>query len=144
MNFILLFLSWLAVAGLLSCVAVHWAWLLKIYSPSMTAVQALSWGLFVVWLPAVLMARRLSRGSVDRNHWRVVFNKVPPWMKKITIASIVYSLANFFIVLWLEKFHPGADDNALTLGAIPGHLIAFYSISWAVLYAASHPSDPGQ
>jgi len=53
-------------------------------------------GLFVVWLPTVLIMGRLTRDFKQRDIWRAALRGCPEWMRKAQWALVGYTWIGFF------------------------------------------------
>ena len=119
---------WLAALGLVLSLIVHIYALIGVANPFGAAAWVLHGGVFVVWLPAVVVAHRSTRESKQRDFWKAALRACPEWMKRMTYAFGAYAMINF--VLFLALFR----DNELR--GFSGHWMAFYSAALAVLYSA--------
>jgi hypothetical protein len=98
-------------------------------------------GIFVVWIPAVLVAQRLV-GNVNRKDlWKVVLKDSPGWMRYMVYGFFGYAIVNF--LLFMTKAPSGGSGNppAVVWRGFSGHWMAFYSAALAMLYAAARTED---
>jgi hypothetical protein len=98
-------------------------------------------GIFVVWIPAVLVAQRLV-GNVNRKDlWKVVLKDSPDWMRYMVYGFFGYAIVNF--LLFMTKAPSGGSGNppAVVWRGFSGHWMAFYSAALAILYAAARAED---
>lgn len=127
----------LAAVGLLLSLGVHVASLLGLRVPGGALVWSLHIGIFVVWLPAVLVATRITRGRPHRDYWKTVLSGCPPWMRYTGYALFVYAAANFF---WVMATSESQDlkriGDASVIRAFSGHWLVFYGAAFAILYSA--------
>jgi hypothetical protein len=68
---------WLAAAGLAASLVVHVLGLLGISSPLGGPTWLLHLGVFVVWIPVVIVSQPLTRGQDRRDHWRILLRNCP-------------------------------------------------------------------
>ena len=106
------------------------------------APQYLFWmlhvGIFVVFLPAVLVAQRLVGNTRRSDFWKVALKDVPPWLRYVVYASFGYAIVNF--ALFATKTPAGgsgANPPAEVWRGFSGHWMAFYSAAFALLYAGA-------
>ncbi len=92
-------------------------------------------GIFVVWVPTVLVARRLTRGYEQKDLWKAMLRGAPPWVKGATLGLLYYALLNFALFMFLERDLP--DSELLQFRMFSGHWMAFYGGAAAVLYSAT-------
>jgi len=110
------------------------------------APEAFFWmlhiGIFIVWLPTVLVAERLV-GSVNRRDlWKVVLKDSPDWMRYMVYGFFGYAFVNFvFFMTKAPTGGGGANPPAVVWRGFSGHWMAFYSAALAVLYAAARTED---
>jgi hypothetical protein len=98
-------------------------------------------GIFVVWIPAVLVAQRLV-GNVNRkNLWKVVLKDSPGWMRYMVYGFSGYAIVNF--LLFMTKAPSGGSGNppAVVWRGFSGHWMGFYSAALAILYSAACAED---
>jgi len=103
--------------------------------------DSLAWGLhggiFVVFLPAVLVAQKRV-GSLNRkDYWKIVLQGAPEWMKYANYALLGYAMVNFF---WCMRFLPTGHNQQATTPTMwrmfSGHWMTFYFAAFSVLYAS--------
>jgi hypothetical protein len=106
------------------------------------APEAFLWvlcvGIFVVWLPAVLVAQRLVGGMYRKDFWKAVLKESPDWMRYMVYGFGGYAMANF--LLFMTKAPTGgggANPPAIVWRGFSGHWMAFYSAALAILYSAA-------
>lgn len=92
-------------------------------------------GLFVVWLPTVLISGRLSRDFKQKDFWRVALRGCPGWMTKAQWALFGYSWVGFFALPFI--YGGGIELPANKARSMSAVLLAFYSIAMSVLYSAT-------
>jgi hypothetical protein len=105
------------------------------------APEAFFWmlhiGIFVVWLPAVLVAQRLVGNINRKDFWKVVLKDSPVWMRYMVYGFLGYATVNFlFFVVRAPSGSGGADPPAEVWRGFSGHWMAFYSAALAILYSA--------
>src|SRR5947209_8356058 len=82
----------LAGIGLALSISAHCAALLGFSLPE--KVWLLHVGIFVVWLPAVLVAGRMTRGGKQKDFWKNALAGCPKWMRNALYVLIGYSILN--------------------------------------------------
>jgi hypothetical protein len=128
----------LSAIGLLLSIGAHIASLLGLPLPGGKLVWSLHIGIFVVWLPAVLVATRANHGRPQGDYWKNVLSGCPPWMRYAGYALFAYAIANF---IW---FMVNSDSHANLQGDAPpsvvrgfsGHWMVFYGTAFAILFSA--------
>jgi hypothetical protein len=102
----------------------------------------LHFGIFIVWIPTVLVATQTTLNCKRRDFWKAALRGCPEWMKKITYGFSIYAFFNFAIFLYLLSGKPPEDvANSVELRGFSGHWMAFYSAALAVLYSAINIKD---
>src|SRR6266536_749224 len=110
------------------------------------APEAFFWmlhvGIFVVWFPAVFVARRIV-GSVNRKDlWKVVLKDSPDWMRYMMYGFFGYAAIDFlFFMAKAPSGGSGANPPAVVWRGFSGHWMAFYSAALAILYSAAHTEN---
>jgi hypothetical protein len=138
----------LSVIGLALSLIAHTVALLGLPQPLGPLTWALHGGIFAVWLPAVIVCKRLVVGFPRKDFWRAALRGCPAWMRWTTFVVFGYAVVNF--LLFIKAAPPrgaGAPVNeALEIRGFSGHWMAFYSAAAAILYSAIAiaKSDPNQ
>jgi hypothetical protein len=139
LNSALLAFSVLAGLGLVFSMVVHVASLagIALFGGDAFALHA---GIFVVWIPTVVVAHRHTRDFKRKEFWKAALRGCPPWMQKLTFGFFAYALVNFlyFFISTVAAGpkHSGPVDAA-TLRGFSGHWMAFYSAAMSVLYSST-------
>ena len=131
-------LMWFAVAGFCASVVVHVLALVGVNSPLGSATWLLHIGIFVVWLPTVLVAQRLSKNVKQADLWKAVLRGCPRWVRTGVSVIVGYAIINF--VLFLNQttaYAKNKTPDVVEYRGFSGHWMAFYFIGAAVLYSAS-------
>jgi hypothetical protein len=125
----------LAFIGLTASLVVHiLAWL----SVSIGSVQwVLHGGIFVVFLPCVLLMQQMTKAVPQKDIWKAALRGCPQGMVYATYGFFGYAFINFFVVFVLAG-GPDSQGSAQIARGFSGHWMAFYSVSFAVLYSALH------
>src|SRR5947207_13942720 len=85
----------LAAIGFILSVAAHLAAVAGSPIPFGKAVWALHIGIFVVWLPTVLVAYRLTRRVSRKDFWKIALVGCPKWMRTALYIFFDYAILNF-------------------------------------------------
>jgi hypothetical protein len=130
----------LAAAGLVLSLAAHLMALAGIPIPGGKTVFALHIGVFVVWIPAVIVSIRVMRRIRGRKFWHIVLENCPFWMRTIVQVTFIYAIANFVLFLISTAGHPvpAGDPSPPELRGFSGHWMVFYAAAFAALYATIH------
>jgi hypothetical protein len=136
-----LFLSLSAAAalGLALSILSHVATFFGMRGPVGDYAWLLHLGVFVVWLPTVLVSRRLTIGFARKDVWKASLRGCPPWMRHAVCGFFSYAMLNF--ILFMATVPPHGSSLPMTpsvLRGFSGHWMAFYSAASAVLYSAAH------
>ena len=91
-------------------------------------------GIFVVWLPTVLVMTRLTRNVRRTDLWKVALSGCPVWMRRSLYTLILIGAAIFLFNVVLGGNRK--DPPMIYFGA--GHMFIFYGISFCILYSALH------
>jgi hypothetical protein len=139
---LLSFFAVLAWIGLTLSVLSHVAALLGTEGPLGDYSWFLHIGIFVVWLPTVLVAARMSADFKRKDMWKATLRGCPPWMKYMMYGFFGYAFVNFaiFMLIAPKQGSAGPMPPAVVRG-FSGHWMAFYSAAAAVLYSATHIED---
>ncbi len=142
MNQTLTFFSRLAALGLVLSSVVHLYALARRDNPFGGLAWGLHIGIFIVWLPAVLAGRNLTKDVKQKDLWEAALRGCPTWMKRLTYFFFLYAFVNFLLFIYLEhKSGNGAEKEIATFRGFSGHWMAFYSAAMSILYSATRAHD---
>ena len=102
-------------------------------------------GIFVVWLPAVLVAQKRTGYTSNKMPWKLAFEGSPKWMSYMVNVFFVYALVNFAIFMFhvpTDKQH-GPEAPPEVWRGFSGHWMLFYSAALAMLYSAAKIDSSG-
>jgi hypothetical protein len=140
MNALLFPIMMLAGCGFLLSVAAHLMALFGVPIPGGGLVWGLQIGIFVVWLPTVLVANRITRYTGRKDFWKVALAGCPVWMRRALYIVIGYAIFNFIFFIYSTSGHPkpaGAAPLSVIRG-FSGHWMIFYGVAFATLYSFIH------
>ena len=140
MRILLLPLMCIAGLGLLMCAGVHLlaltgqlsaitSWLGEDLQMALSA--ALGAGIFVVWVPAVLIAQRINNGNRLNFSWKKVLAGCPSWMRNTAYAVFIYAFANFFLGI-----AGGMTAQQHGLRVFSGHWMIFYGMAFCIFFSS--------
>ena len=102
----------IAIAGLALSVIVHLLTFLGINPEKIfPGIWLLHIGIFVVWIPTVMVSKKLTNKSERKDFWKVATKDAPPWMKRLCMGLFVYAFFNFFFTIFV-----------LNKGGVPGEI----------------------
>jgi hypothetical protein len=135
-------LLWLAVLSLVVSAVVHLYALRGDPPPLGRYTLLLHLGVFVVFLPAFLVARRLVREAGAAYNPRATLPpQCPRWMTWLIYGLVAYAMATFFWVVTTDQWGPRrVDPDSLRPGMVRGFSglwLAFYWWAAAVLATAA-------
>src|SRR4051794_3817478 len=92
--------SFLAIAtvGFAAILTVHVAALFGNTVPFERLLRILGPGVFVVFLPTVLVMTRLTRDFKQKDLWRAALRGCPRWMYRTFYVLFIYCWAGFFVL----------------------------------------------
>ena len=101
-------------------------------------------GIFIVWIPTVLVTSRMGADFKNKDLWKAALRGCPPWMRYMLYGFFGYAFVNFaYFILVAPKGGSGPMPPAVVRG-FSGHWMAFYSTAAAVLYSAKHINERDQ
>jgi hypothetical protein len=128
---------YLAGVGLFATMVLHLSSIFKFPFEHYDKVFFLAGGVFVVWLPTVLVATKLTKDFKQKDFWKAAMRGCQPWLKKLTYVCFGYAAINFIYMIIV-----GPDkDSVSTARFVSGHLLPFYSAALATLYSAIHVAE---
>jgi hypothetical protein len=125
----------LAVIGFVAMLLVHVSSLFGVTSPFDHFLKFLGPGVFVVFLPTVLVMNQLSRDFKQKDIWRAALRGCPQWMRRAVWVIFGYGWIGFFALPLL--FGGGMDAAANKARSMSATLLIFYVIPVAILYSAT-------
>lgn len=142
MNTILYPFIVLSLIGLVLSIFVHFASLLGFNLPD--AAMGLHIGIFVVWIPTVIVGNRLTKNTPRNDYWKVALQGCPAWMKYMTYVFFGYAFINFALFFFGSfgvQANSTGDVSPSVLRGFSGHWMAFYSAALAMLYSGTRASQ---
>jgi hypothetical protein len=122
----------LSAVGLLASVTLHVATLLAGRELPGQVIPVLFPGIFVVWLPTVLVMNRLTRDFKQKDIWKAALRGCPEWMTRTLWIIWGYAFLAAFILPFVLGRNPEASPASFVI--FPA---VFYSMSFAVMYSAA-------
>jgi hypothetical protein len=107
------------------------------------AAWALHVGIFVVWLPTVLVAQGLTRDFKQREFWTAALRGAPPWANTALKWLMGYAIANFLLFMFQGIEGAAKPDEAVQARGFSGHWLIFYGAAAATLYSAAQLREHG-
>lgn len=136
MRFILKFFMSLSFIGLALSIAAHAMALAEMEIPGGQFIWALHGGIFIVWIPTVLVSIRATRNVSRNDFWKAALSGCPPWMKRALSMLFAYAIANF--IVFAVSAPNAAHSLTNEVRGFSGHWMIFYAAAFAVLYSALH------
>ena len=128
----------LAAAGFLLSVVAHVLALAGVSMPGGNLVWGLHVGIFIVWIPTVLVSIQITRFSNRKDYWKIVLAGCPGWMRSAVYVLFGYAILNFVFFMGSvgsQSKHLGAAPPAAVVRGFSGHWMVFYAVAFAVLYS---------
>jgi len=120
----------IAGAGFLFSLLAHVLALLGVALPGGGLVWMLHVGIFVVWIPTILLSKNRMQGLSRRDQMDALLGDSPRWMRGAVKILFAYAFVNFFWFMASTMGHPRPT------GAAPPAVIRGFSGHWMVFYAA--------
>ncbi len=135
-----------AAFGFLASLVAHVAGYLEISEPFGFDPWPLHTVIFIVWVPAVVVARRLSKDFPHKDKWKAVVRGCPKWMRVGMYVLLIYAIASFAYFFLVTGVGPRGDTDPHVVRGFSGHWLAFYYFAFAILYSAAQveSDDPAR
>jgi len=91
-------------------------------------------GVFVVWLPTVLVAIKHTRNIPRNDAWKVILRGCPDWMKNGFYVIFGYAILSFIVFIVYSTQSSSGNDASVVRG-FSGHWLVFYYAAFATLYS---------
>jgi hypothetical protein len=141
LNIILAFFALLALAGFLASLVAHVGGYMGIDQPFGLDPWPLHIGIFVVWIPAMLVSGRLTKNSSHPDSWKTILRACPAWVSRVIHVLFYYALASFGYFFLTSFLSPGIADESSIIRGFSGHWLFFYFAAFTSLYAAIRIAD---
>ena len=138
MRTLIYFVLGLAAAGFLALLTIHIAALAGITAPSVI-LKVIVPGLFVVWVPTILVLNRSTKEFKNNDYWRAALRACPKWMRIAFSVITVYGFVGTFLVPLL--LGENVDAYGGSAKGMSGFMMAFYAITVCVLYSATRVEE---
>lgn len=128
----------LAAAGLIASFTIHvLAWV----GMRVTGAMSLHVGLFIVWIPTVLVSTRLTREHAQKDFWKAALRWCPRWASRGMTLLVGYAVLNFALFLFSSRLRTPTASEAESVRPFSAVWMVFYGAATAVLYSAVHAVD---
>ncbi|RYD77192.1 MAG: zinc ribbon domain-containing protein [Verrucomicrobiaceae bacterium] len=144
MSFVLYPFLALSTIGLVLSIGAHVMALTGIPLPSGKLVWGLHAGIFVVWLPAVLISMQTTRHASRKDFWKVALAGCPIWMRRGFYVLFGYAILNFVVLAATtgrQPKQPSDSTRPFVVRIFSGHWMVFYGAAFAILYSRLHAPD---
>jgi hypothetical protein len=131
MKFLLIPFLILSLVGFLLSVSAHVLSLFGQMPPGGQLVMTLHVGIFVVWIPTVLLGARVTKNSSRKNFWKIMLSGCPTGMRYVLYGLFGYAFVNF--ILFVGSTSSGHQPSE---GLDPG-IVRGFSGHWMVFYWAA-------
>ncbi|QXZ10380.1 hypothetical protein KUF54_03795 [Comamonas sp. Y33R10-2] len=140
MRLLLLPLLLLSSLGLLCSMTLHFASLtghvaqlqsLLTEDMQFQVMTSITNGIFVVWLPAVLISHRINKGNRLKFSWKQVLAGCPQWMSYAAYGLFAYAFINFFLSISTREM-----DSQQGLRTFSGHWMMFYGMAFCIFFSS--------
>ena len=140
MRIILIPFMLLSAIGLALSMIAHVLALAGIDLPGGQLVWSLHMGIFVVWIPTVLVSIRTTRYANRKDFWKVALAGCPVWMRRAFYAFFAYGILNFILFALTTDSgpQPTGDTAPSVIHGFSGHWMIFYAAAFATLYSTIH------
>jgi hypothetical protein len=130
----------LSAIGLALSVVAHLMALASFELPGGQLIWSVHMGIFVVWIPTVLVSMRTTQYSNRKDFWKVALSGCPVWMRRAFYAFFAYGIVNFilFAVNIGSGRHPAGNAAPSVIRGFSGHWMIFYAAAFATLYSSIH------
>jgi len=125
--------SLLALVGFMASLIAHLAGYAGIERPFGFDPWPLHAGIFIVWLPTILAAQKLSKGFPQSEMWKASLRGCPNWMRYVLYALFGYAFLSFFA--FFLSIGGSIETEAGTIRGFSGHWLIFYFAAFAVLHS---------
>jgi len=128
----------LAGCGFILSATAHCLALANAEIPGGKYVWGLHIGIFVVWLPAVLICNQATRIARRRDLWKQVLGACPGWMRWSLYAVFGYGILNFIYFVATtgsQHFQMTGDAPDPVIRGFSGHWMIFYGAAFAIFYS---------
>jgi Protein of unknown function (DUF3592) len=98
-------------------------------------------GIFVVWFPAVLVAKGRVGNINRKDYWKVVLRGCPDWMRYMVYGFFAYAVVNFALFMLQAPAGGSRNLTAVEWRGFSGHWMAFYSAALAILYSSAKAGE---
>jgi hypothetical protein len=101
-------------------------------------------GIFIVWFPAIFVAKQRVGSTRRKDFWKRVLTGSPEWMRYLVYGFFGYAMLNFALfMLKAPAGGTGPNPPAEVWRGFSGHWMAFYSAALAILYSAASENANG-
>ena len=118
----------LALAGLLLSLGAYVFEFGGLYSPPPNRPPLLFFGVFVVWIPTIILMNKLTEDFKQKDMWKAALRGCPSWMQRSLWALVGFVALLAFLPFALRARKPYPDITVL----FPA---CFYACSFCITYS---------
>ncbi|MBB5039370.1 hypothetical protein [Prosthecobacter dejongeii] len=94
-------------------------------------------GVFIVFIPAVIVGNRVAKGIPRKDVWKVMLADSPAWVRQVFWSVCIYAVLNFVTSIFN---HPTGIDSpsnvdVATVRDFSSHWMVFYLAAFVILYS---------
>lgn len=133
----------LASVGLVASFVVHVLSLLGILPATGGFTWLLHGGIFIVWIPAVILMQQLLPQKYNpKDIWKIALRGCPRWVEKAIMGLGYYAMANFILFMFsAQKSRQLDGESSEMFRGFSGHWMIFYAAAAAIFYSALNARD---
>ncbi len=132
----------LALAGFAVSLCVNLAALQKRELLPQAYFFLLHLGIFVVWIPAVIVANKRAKRAGSRDLWKAVLNGPSAWMRYVLYGLFAYGAVIGFSVFGNQLGKLGSrQDPYMEWFGFSSTWMIFYFAAFAILYSSVRPAE---
>jgi hypothetical protein len=128
----------LAGIGFLLSLTAHVLALFGKGMPGGGLVWTLHGGIFLVWIPAILLSKWRLRNVPAPQQVKAVFSACPIWMRRAIKLLFAYAIVNFLLFMASTTGHMKSTGSAppTVVRGFSGHWMIFYAVAFVSFYSA--------
>ena len=128
----------LSFVGLVLSVWVHFGAVMGRHVAPEPSFWLLHIGIFVVWIPAVLVAKERVGNPNRKDFWKVCLGDLPDWVLYLLYGFFGYAFIYFTYFFIEAPTGPSTGDTpAIVWRWFSGHWMLFYFAALVILYSAA-------
>jgi len=140
-------LSYLSAFGFILSLSSHLCARFGIQGPLGEFTFALHFGILVVWIPAIIISRKIKANVPSKDLLDTILEGSPKWLRYGLHFFFYYAILNFFLFMIQapsSNHVPDTQPQSTAVWGYSGHWMVFYAVAFTIFTSKARTGKPGR